>query len=165
VWCLFPAMREAYSLAAGDSLNRRQSMATWGILGLAVFVSVGMAEWSKRTAAGETVIAPVVMEEAVKIAARARDSGVKGFRGEGISNFEIRNSDFENTLSDLSVSAVNPVALAKNHPTAERETRMGGGRFEGANPSATAEAQRRGGVFDFSGNETATIQTSAGGEK
>ena len=143
-------------------------MTTWGILGLAVFVSVGMAEWSKRTAAGETVIAPVVMEEALKIAARARDSGVKGFRGEGISNFEIRNSDFENTLSDLSdlsVSAVNPVALAKNHPTAERETRMGGGRFEGANPSATAEAQRRGGVFDFSGNEAATIQTSAGGEK
>ena len=27
------------------------------------------AEWSKRTAAGETVIDPVVMEEAVKIAA------------------------------------------------------------------------------------------------
>jgi hypothetical protein len=114
-------------------------MTTWGILGLAVFVSVGMAEWSKRTAAGETVIAPVVMEEALKIAARARDSGVKGFRGEGISNFEIRNSDFENTLSDLSVSAVNY--------------------------SATAEAQRREGVFDSSGNEAAPIQTSAGGEK
>lgn len=132
-------MREGRSLEAGDALNRRQSMTTWGILGLAVFVSVGMAEWSKRTAAGETVIAPVVMEEALKIAARARDSGVKGFKGEGISNFEIRNSDFENTLSDLSVSAVNY--------------------------SATAEAQRRGGVFDFSGNEAATIQTSAGGEK
>jgi hypothetical protein len=143
-------------------------MTTWGILGLAVFVSVGMAEWSKRSAMEEKVISSAVREEALQIAARARDSGVKGFRGEGISNFEIRNSDFENTLSDLSdlsVSAVNPVALAKNHPTAERETRMGGGRFEGANPSATAEAQRRGGVFDFSGNEAATIQTSAGVEK
>jgi hypothetical protein len=114
-------------------------MTTWGILGLAAFVSVGMAEWSKRAAMEEKVISSAVMEEALKIAARARDSGVKGFKGEGISNFEIRNSDFENTLSDLSVSAVNY--------------------------SATAEAQRRGGVFDFSGNEAATIQTSAGGEK
>ena len=54
-----------------DGLIRRQKMTTWGILALAVFVSVGMAEWSKRTAAGETVIDPVVMEEAVKIAAAA----------------------------------------------------------------------------------------------
>jgi len=127
MWCLFPAMREACNLDAGDGLNRRQSMATWGILGLAVFVPVGMAEWSKRSAMGEKVISSAVMEEALKIAARARDSGVKRFRGEGISNFEIGNSDFENTLSDLSVSAV-------NH-------------------SATAEAQRRGGVFDYGGNK------------
>jgi hypothetical protein len=125
--------------AIPDSSVRRQNMTTWGMLALAVFIAVGMGEWSKRQAAGETVIEPAVMAEAVKIAARARDSGVKGFKGEGISNFEIRNSDFENTLSDLSVSAVNY--------------------------SATAEAQRRGGVFDFSGNEAATIQTSAGGEK
>jgi len=139
VWCLFTSMREACCLEAGDALNRRQSMTTWGILALAVFVSVGMAEWSKRTAMEEKVISSAVMEEALQIAARARDSGVKGFRGEGISNFEIRNSDFENTLSDLSVSAVNY--------------------------SATAEAQRRGGVFDSSGNEAAPIQTSAGVEK
>ena len=125
--------------AIPDSSVRRQNMTTWGMLALAVFIAVGMGEWSKRQAAGETVIEPAVMAEAVKIAARARDSGVQGFRGEGISNFEIRNSDFENTLSDLSVSAVNY--------------------------SATAEAQRRGGDFDSSGNEAATIQTSAGGEK
>ena len=125
--------------AIPDSSVRRQNMTTWGMLALAVFIAVGMGEWSKRQAAGETVIEPAVMEQAVKIAARARDSGVQGGRGEGISNFEIRNSDFENTLSDLSVSAVNY--------------------------SATAEAQRRGGVFDSSGNEAAPIQTSAGVEK
>ena len=54
-----------------DSLQRRQSMTTWGIVALAVFVAVGMAEWSKRQAAGETVIDPVVMEQAVKMAAAA----------------------------------------------------------------------------------------------
>jgi len=55
----------------GEARERRQNFTTWGILALAIFVSVGMAEWSKRTAAGETVIDPVVMEEAVKIAAAA----------------------------------------------------------------------------------------------
>ena len=54
-----------------DSLQRRQSMTTWGMLALAVFVSVGMAEWSKRQAASETVIDPAVMEQAVKMAAAA----------------------------------------------------------------------------------------------
>ena len=54
-----------------DGLIRRQKLMTWGILALALFVSVGMAEWSKRTAAGETVIDPTVMQEAVKIAAAA----------------------------------------------------------------------------------------------
>ncbi len=54
-----------------DGLIRRQKLMTWGILGLALFVSVGMAEWAKRTAVGETVIDPAVMEEAVKIAAAA----------------------------------------------------------------------------------------------
>ena len=54
-----------------DSLQRRQSMTTWGIVALAVFVAVGMGEWSKRQAAGETVIDPVVMEQAVKMAAAA----------------------------------------------------------------------------------------------
>jgi len=52
-------------------LDRRQSLTTWGIVALAVFVAVGMAEWSKRQAAGETVIEPAVMEQAVKMAAAA----------------------------------------------------------------------------------------------
>ena len=59
------------SSEAVESLQRRQSMTTWGILALAVFVSVGMAEWSKRSAADEKVISPEVMEEALKIAAAA----------------------------------------------------------------------------------------------
>ncbi len=122
MWCLFPNMRDTCSSEAVESLQRRQAMTTWGILGLAVFVSVGMAEWSKRQAAGETVIDPAVMEQAVKMAAAAAanvnvkvnvdESGVRN------SKFEIRNSKSENNLSDLSISAVNY--------------------------SATAEAQRRG---------------------
>ena len=32
-----------------DAQARRQSFTTWGILALAVFVSVGMAEWSIRS--------------------------------------------------------------------------------------------------------------------
>lgn len=64
-------MRTTCSSEAVESLQRRQSMTTWGILGLALFVSVGMAEWSKRQAAGETVIDPAVMEQAVKMAAAA----------------------------------------------------------------------------------------------
>ena len=73
MWCLFPAMREACSLAAGDSLNRRQSMTTWGILGLAVFVSVGMAEWSKRAALSEKTVSPEVLERAMAIATKIED--------------------------------------------------------------------------------------------
>ena len=73
--------RGAGSELDADGLIRRQKMTTWGILGLALFISVGMAEWSKRTAAGETVIDPAVMEEAVKIAA-ARE----GIRGLGVSH-------------------------------------------------------------------------------
>ena len=61
----------------GEARERRQNFTTWGILALAVFVSVGMAEWSKRTAAGETVIDPAVMDEAVKIAAAAAAVNVK----------------------------------------------------------------------------------------
>ena len=69
--------RQAVAPIEADGLIRRQKMTTWGILALAVFVSVGMAEWSKRTAAGETVIDPAVMDEAVKIAAAAAAVNVK----------------------------------------------------------------------------------------
>jgi hypothetical protein len=79
--------RGAGSEVDADGLIRRQKFTTWGILGLALFVSVGMAEWSKRQAASETVIDPVVMEKAVKIA--AADA--------------LRNSETRNNLSDLSV--------------------------------------------------------------
>ena len=68
----------------GEARERRQSLTTWGILALAVFVSVGMAEWSKRTAASETVIDPAVMEEALKIAAAAA-SNVKVNVNENLS--------------------------------------------------------------------------------
>ena len=64
-------MRDTCSPAAMQGLERRQSMTTWGIVALAVFVAVGMAEWSKRQAASETVIDPAVMEQAVKMAAAA----------------------------------------------------------------------------------------------
>ena len=56
---------------SGSSVQHREAMTTWGILALAVFVPVGMAEWSKRQAASETVIDSVVMEEALNIAVAA----------------------------------------------------------------------------------------------
>ena len=53
-------------------------MTTWGMLALAVFVSVGMAEWSKRSAMGEKVVSPQVLERALTIAAKMEDrAGVK----------------------------------------------------------------------------------------
>ena len=58
-------------LESPDPTVRRQKMTTWGIVALAVFIAVGMGEWSKRQAAGETVIEPAVMEQAVKMAAAA----------------------------------------------------------------------------------------------
>ena len=79
MWCLLSNMQhscisEGKADLIGEARERRQSLTTWGILALAVFVSVGMAEWSKRTAASETVIDPAVMEEALKIAAAAASS-------------------------------------------------------------------------------------------
>ena len=55
-----------------DSLQRRQSMTTLGIVALAVFVSVGMAEWSKRSAANEVVMDPKILEQAMAIAAERK---------------------------------------------------------------------------------------------
>jgi hypothetical protein len=115
--------------------ERRQNFTTWGIVALAVFVSVGMAEWSKRTAMGEKVVSPQVLERALAIAEKMEDR-----RSEmGTSDFGFRNSDSGNNLSDLSVSAVKPLS--------------------------TAEAQRRGGVLHSGGNEAGKIETSAGVEK
>ena len=56
-----------------DGLIRRQKMTTWGILGLALFVSVGMAEWSKRSAMGEKVVSAQVLERALTIAEKMED--------------------------------------------------------------------------------------------
>ena len=67
-------------LESPDSTVRRQKMTTWGIVALAVFVAVGMGEWSKRSAANEVVMDPKILEQAMAIAAEARDSGVKGLR-------------------------------------------------------------------------------------
>lgn len=53
-----------------DGLIRRQNFTTLGIVALAVFVSLGMAEWSKRTAASETVMEAAVLEQALPSAAK-----------------------------------------------------------------------------------------------
>ena len=55
----------------GEGVSRRQQAVTWGLLVLAVFVSLGMAEWSKRTAALETVMEAAVLEQALQSAAKA----------------------------------------------------------------------------------------------
>ena len=90
-------------------LDRRQSLTTWGIVALAVFIAVGMGEWSKRQAAGETVIEPAVMEQAVAIAAEARDSGVKGLRdsesGKRKAESEKRISKIGNEAATIQTSA------------------------------------------------------------
>ena len=72
MWCLFPNMRDTCSPEAVESLQRRQSMTTWGMLALAVFVSVGMAEWSKRSAAGEVIVDEKVLQQAMAIAAERK---------------------------------------------------------------------------------------------
>ena len=56
-----------------DGMIRRQKMTTWGILAFAVFVSVGMAEWSKRSAMGEKVVSAQVLERALTIAEKMED--------------------------------------------------------------------------------------------
>ena len=56
-----------------DAQARRQSFTTWGMLALAVFVLLGMAEWSKRSAMGEKVVSPQVLERALAIAERMED--------------------------------------------------------------------------------------------
>jgi len=98
--------------AIPDSSVRRQNMTTWGMLALAVFVAVGMAEWSKRTAADEKVISSEVMEEALKIAA-ARDSGVKGLRD---SESGKRKAESEKRISKIG----NEAATTQTSAGAER---------------------------------------------
>lgn len=108
--------------------ERRQNFTTWGIVALAVLVSVGMAEWSKRSAADEVIVDEKILQQAIQIDAEARDSGVKGLRDEGSGK----------NLSDLGVSAVKPLS------TAEAQSLLRRG-YAG---------QGRGGVFD-SGEGTA----------
>ena len=107
MWCLFRTMRngcisEGKADLIGEARERRQNFTTWGILGLALFISVGMAEWSKRTAAGETVIDPVVMEEAVKIAAAAA-SNVNESLGNGsrVAGGELPNGESGKRISKI----------------------------------------------------------------
>jgi hypothetical protein len=54
----------------GEAVTRRQEAVTWGLLALSVFVSLGMAEWSKRTAASEMVMEAAVLEQALPSAAK-----------------------------------------------------------------------------------------------
>jgi hypothetical protein len=75
VWCLFRTMREACSLntsPVGDLSGRRESMTTWGLLALAVFVCMGMGEWSKRMAASEVIVDEKVLQQAIEIAAERK---------------------------------------------------------------------------------------------
>jgi len=65
--------RGAGSEVNANGLIRRQRMTTWGILALALFVSVGMAEWSKRSAMGEKVVSAQVLERALTIAEKMED--------------------------------------------------------------------------------------------
>ena len=127
-----------------DGMIRRQKMTTWGILAFAVFVSVGMAEWSNRSAMGEKVVGAQVLERALTIAEKMEDR-----RWEmGISDFGNRNSDSGKNLSDLGVSAVKPAA-AVNVNVNEN---LGGGLPATSNPKhATLRSE-----------SVATMQTSAG---
>ena len=126
--------RDAVAEIDADGLVRRQKFTTWGILALAVFVSVGMAEWSKRSAADEVIVDEKIFQQAIQIAAERK---MEDRRWEmGISDFGFRNSDAGKNLSDLGVLAVKSLS--------------------------TAEAQRRGGVFHSGGNEAGKIETSAG---
>ncbi len=129
--------RGAVAEIDADGLIRRQKMTTWGILAFAVFVSVGMAEWSKRTAVGETVIDPAVMEEAVKIAAAAA-SNVKVNVNENLGG-ELPNLESGKRISDLS----------------------GGSRVAGGGLPATSNPKHA----TLRSESVATMQTSAGGEK
>ena len=49
-----------------------QSLTTWKILALALCVSLGLAEWSKRSAAKELVIDEKILEHAIQIAVEQR---------------------------------------------------------------------------------------------
>ena len=55
----------------GEAVTRRQEAVTWGLLAMSVFVSLGMAEWSKRTAASETVMDPAVLDQDLQSVAKA----------------------------------------------------------------------------------------------
>ena len=75
MWCLFRSMRETCSPNAypvGDPSGRRESMTTWGLLALAVFVCMGMGEWSKRMAASEMIVDEKVLQQAITIAAERK---------------------------------------------------------------------------------------------
>jgi len=65
---------------------------TWGMVALAISLSVGMVEWGKRSAAGE-----VTLEEKDLQQATASAAGRKGIRGLGVShggNWERESGDF-----------------------------------------------------------------------
>ena len=92
VWSMVEASASKSFEISGSSVQHREAMTTWGILALAVFVAVGMAEWSKRSAASEVVMDPKILEQAMASAAER-----KGIRGLGVShggNWERESGDF-----------------------------------------------------------------------
>ena len=91
VWSMVEASASKSFEISGSSVQHREAMTTWGILALAVFVAVGMAEWSKRSAASEVIVDEKVYPEAMASAAER-----KGIRGLDVShggNWERESGD------------------------------------------------------------------------
>ncbi|NDE17797.1 hypothetical protein EBZ80_23000 [bacterium] len=91
-------------------------------MALAVFVAVGMAEWSKRSAASEVIVDEKVYPEAMASAAER-----KGIRGLGVShggNWERESGDFvkvnENESGVRKAESGNVVATIQPSAGAER---------------------------------------------
>ena len=149
-----------------DAQARRQSFTTWGILALAVFVSVGLAEWSKRSAMGEKVVSAQVLERALTIAEKMGDRRSSQPQHAGgwttASRSEMGISDAGKNLSDLGVSAVKPAAAAAvNVKVNVNESLGNGSRVAGGGLPATSNPKHA----TLRSESVATMQTSAGGEK
>lgn len=105
MWCLFRNMRKACSLntsALGDPSGRRESMTTWGMLVLAVFVCMGMGEWSKRMAASEVILDEKVLQQAITIAAERKMEDRAGVNVKvNVNESGVRKAESGNLISKI----------------------------------------------------------------
>jgi len=105
VWCLFRSMRETCSPNAypvGDPSGRRESMTTWGLLALAVFVCMGMGEWSKRMAASEMIVDEKVLQQAITIAAERKMEDRAGVNVKvNVNESGVRKAESGNLISKI----------------------------------------------------------------